>query len=116
MDACLTKPVDAETLLDAITEAAAVHAHEANAARNSSTVTSLANHPRFRADKARIINNKLLESLAASAGDRGAFLKEAHKKFLADTTSLMEHLRSAIRQNDKEQYEAHSITCAASQR
>jgi HPt (histidine-containing phosphotransfer) domain-containing protein len=48
-----------------------------------------------------------MESLAVSAGDRDAFLKEAHKKFLADTTSLMEHLRNAIRQNDKEQYEAH---------
>jgi two-component system, sensor histidine kinase RpfC len=107
MDVCLTKPVDSETLLDASTDAAAVHANEANAARNSGTVTSLANHPRVRADKVPIINNKLLESLAASAGDRDAFLKEAHKKFLADTTSLMEHLRNAIRHDNTEQYEDH---------
>jgi CheY-like chemotaxis protein len=105
MHACLSKPISQDELIMTIDKVVATHKLEQRAARTRNNVTSLAEHPLFQLSETAVVDAELLTSLAAPRGD--GFLKDTHRRFLSDTTSLMTLLRDAAQRGSKKDYEVH---------
>lgn len=99
MDLYLTKPVAAKTLLAEIDAVMAAHgipvAPTAAATTNTSRVTEIFSHPRFRGDDASALDRAVLDDLE-SLGPGDEFLSAIVHEFLADAGRLASTMRSAV--------------------
>jgi two-component system, sensor histidine kinase RpfC len=97
-DAYLTKPVEARRLLDVVESVVAKADLEDDRAAQSaetSTVTQISAHPKYRADGVPAMDWSVIDKLREFCSD-DEFIAETLDEYLIDTKSLIEEIEAAV--------------------
>ncbi|MFS3135922.1 response regulator [Gluconacetobacter sacchari] len=111
MDACVTKPVEPDTLLAAIDGLMAPGRPEA--APKSGIVARIDTHPKFREAGAPAVNAQVIARLLDLAGP--AFLQEVTDEYLTDAKAILARLQDATARSDVATFraQAHAMCSGA---
>ncbi len=114
MDACITKPVEPDTLLTAIDDLIAPgQTPTAEAAPKPGVVADISSHPKFREAGAPPVNPQVIARLLDLAGP--AFLQEVTDEYLTDAKVILDRLKDAAAASDVPTFrsQAHAICSGA---
>lgn len=111
MDACITKPVEPDTLLTAID--GLMVPGRLHAAPSTGVVAEISSHPRFRDAGAPPVNAQAIARLLDLAGP--AFLQEVTDEYLADARIILARLQRAALESDVSTFrsQAHAMCSGA---
>ncbi|MGF1623384.1 MAG: ATP-binding protein [Alphaproteobacteria bacterium] len=104
MDAVVTKPVEADVLLETVhtlTETpTAVLSTDVSASGDAmGSITDLASHPRFRSGQLPIIDSTAIEALV-SLDNTGTFLRDVVEEFMSDAEQLLDTMSDLAAERD----------------
>ncbi|MFO0995833.1 MAG: ATP-binding protein [Alphaproteobacteria bacterium] len=100
MDACVTKPIEANRLLAVIDSFVAGEApSESMKIELSSRVTDIASHPKFQGDARPVVDSRALDDLAKLAPGTD-FVDQVINDFILDTQQVLSEIREAAEAGD----------------
>lgn len=109
MDMVVTKPVEADALLEAVNSLTAGLGGEVVEALDGDTtsvdhdsfasITDLSSHPRFRSGQVAVVDQHAIDGLI-ELDNSGQFLREVVEEFMGDAEQLLESMRGAAAERD----------------
>ncbi len=100
MDACVTKPIEANRLLAVIDSfVSADLANESARAELSNRVTDIASHPKFQSESKPVVDQRALDDLAKLAPGTD-FVDQVIGDFIIDTEQVLGEIREAAEAGD----------------